>query len=335
MSETDLIEQQPAIEDPQIGLQLIPHRASEYAAQVDYLYYALLGISALLMAILAGLVVVFAARYRRSLQRERRELLSEHSGRRVEITFALLLLLSFLGLFYWSSQLYLDLYGEADANITIDVVGKQWMWKIQHPDGSREINTLHVPVGETVQLRITSQDVIHSFFLPAFRLKRDAVPGMYTSAQFTPTRAGEYRLFCAEYCGTDHARMRGKVVVLSRTDYQQWLAGRLGGPSRAPSRVEQGEQLFQGLGCSGCHKPGGSALAPKLEGIFGSPVPLADGSEAIADEAYIRDSILEPQKHLVSGYQPIMPSYSGQVSEEEILQLISYIQSLKADEQND
>lgn len=332
MSEnTAPIVQPPAIEDPPIGLQLIPAQASDYAAQVDYLYYALLGISALLMAILAGLVVVFAARYRRSLQRERRELLSEHTSRRVEITFALLLLLSFMGLFYWGTLLYLDLYGEADADITIDVVGKQWMWKIQHPDGSREINTLHVPLGETVELRITSQDVVHSFSLPAFRLKRDAVPGMYTSAQFTPTRAGEYRLFCAEYCGTDHARMRGKVVVLSRTDYQTWLAGRLGGTSREA----QGGQLFQGLGCAGCHKSGGSALAPKLEGIFGSRVTLADGSEVIADEAYIRDSILEPQKQLVSGYQPIMPSYSGQVSEEEILQLISYIQSLGGDGQND
>ncbi|WP_250461801.1 cytochrome c oxidase subunit II [Microbulbifer litoralis] len=325
--------QTPAIEDPQIGLKLIPEQASEYAQQVDFLYYALLGISGLLMGILAALVVVFAVRYRRSLRRERGELIAERSGRRLEIGFALLLCLSFIGLFYWGSQLYLHLYSATDADVTIDAVGKQWMWKFQHPDGTREINTLHLPVGETVALRITSQDVIHSLSLPAFRLKRDAVPGMYTRAQFTPTRAGTYRLFCAEYCGTDHARMRGKVVVLERADYQQWLAGKVD----VPDRAEAGAQLFQSLGCGACHKADGSGLAPALQGVFGSRVKLADGSEVVADEAYIRDSIVEPQAQLVAGYQPVMPSFSGQVSEEEILQLISYIQSLgqsrEADEQ--
>lgn len=325
----------PAIEDPPIGLKLIPEQASDYAQQVDLLYYALLGISAVLMGVLAALVVVFAVRYRRSLKRERGERISERSGRRLEIGFALLLCISFIGLFYWGSRLYLDLYSAVDTDITVDVVGKQWMWKFQHPDGSREINTLHLPVGETVALRITSQDVVHSLSLPAFRLKRDAVPGMYTRAQFTPTRPGTYRLFCAEYCGTDHARMRGKVVVLNRSDYQQWLAVGIDSPDRA----EAGEQLFQSLGCDACHKADGSGPGPALQGIFGSRVELADGSEVVVDEAYIRDSIVEPQAQLVAGYQPVMPSFSGQVSEEEILQLISYIQSLgqslEADSEHD
>ncbi|MGL6161403.1 cytochrome c oxidase subunit II [Microbulbifer sp.] len=320
-----------AIEDPLLGLRLIPQQGSEYAAQVDHLYYALLGISGLLMAILVGLVVVFAARYRRTLGRGRGKLLSDRSGRRVEIGFALSLCAAFIWLFFWASQLYLKLYGEPATDIVIDVVAKQWMWKFQHPDGTREINTLHLPVGETVQLRITSQDVVHSLSFPAFRLKRDAVPGMYTTAQFTPIRTGESHLFCAEYCGTDHSRMRGKVVVMSQTDYQRWLAGQ----GDAPSPADSGEQLFQSYGCSGCHKPGDATLAPELAGIFGTPVPLASGETVVADEAYIRDSILQPQKQLVAGYQPIMPSYSGQISEEEILQIISYIQSLTPGDQND
>ncbi|SDK36760.1 cytochrome c oxidase subunit II [Microbulbifer yueqingensis] len=329
MSEPD--PKPPAIEDPDLGLQLIPDQASEYAAAVDYLYFALLGVSGLLLALLFGLVVVFAVRFWHGVRRERGPGLAESRERRLEIGFVLPLTLSFLGLFYWATELYVDLYTPADPDITIDVVAKQWMWKVQHPDGTREINTLHVPQGEAVALRITSQDVIHSLWLPAFRLKRDAVPGMYTSAQFTPTQTGTFRLFCAEYCGTDHARMRGKVVVLSRADYQQWLAGGAAGASRA----QEGGQLFQRLGCSGCHKPGSSELAPALEGLMGSTTELADGSEVVVDEAYIRDSIIEPQKQLVAGYQPIMPSFSGQVSEEEIMQLISYIQSLGNGGKND
>lgn len=319
-----------AIVDPDIGLSLIPPEASEYATQVDQLYFGLLGLSALLITILVGLMAVFGFRYRRSRAGPRGPRLGKTAGHRLEIGFAALLTLLFFGVFVWGGRLYMDLYGDAHSDITVNVIGKQWMWKVQHPDGTREINTLHVPVGASVKVRLTSQDVIHSLSIPALRLKRDAVPGLYTTVRFTATRAGEYRLFCAEYCGHDHSRMRGRLVVLSRADYEKWLTGRGEGSSLALA----GKQLFQGHGCSGCHQDRASAPAPALDGLYGRTVPLEGGGTIVADEAYIRDSILQPQKHVVAGFQPIMPSYSGQISEPEIFQLIAYIKSLQPGEWN-
>ena len=238
---------------------------------------------------------------------------------------ALSIFASFLVLFAWAGSLYLDIYrGPSDAT-TINVVGKQWMWKVQHPDGTREINTLHVPVDETIRLRMTSQDVIHSFYVPALRLKRDVLPDAYTDAWFTATEPGEYWLFCAEYCGKDHSRMRGRVVVLEQSDYQSWLSRQ--GESPAPEVA--GGRLFRSYGCSGCHIGESTARAPSLAGVYGRTVPLASGGTILADESYLRDSILLPQKHVVAGYAPVMPSYSGQISEGEILQIIAYIKSLE------
>lgn len=313
-----------AIVDADVGLQLIPEQASDYASQVDHLYYALLGLSALLIVILVGLVAVFGLRYRHSRQGDPGKLIPEDTGRRIEIGFALVLTVLFGGLFYWAGQLYMTLYGESYADMTINVIGKQWMWKAQHPDGTREINTLHVPVGETIRLRLTSQDVIHSFSIPVLRLKRDVVPGMYTTVQFRATKAGEFRLFCAEFCGTEHSRMRGRVVLMSPSDYQDWLTRN--GADERPAVA--GKQLFLSYGCSGCHM-GDPTRAPTLDGLYGRTVPLASGDTIVADEAYIRDSILQPQKHVVAGFQPIMPSFSGQISESEIFEIIAYIQSLK------
>ncbi|WP_148863663.1 cytochrome c oxidase subunit II [Marinobacter fonticola] len=314
-----------AIVDPDIGYQLIPTEASDYATQVDHLYYGLLGLSALLIAILVGLIAVFGFRYHRSRTGARRPRIAGKAGHRIEIGFAAMLALFFMGLFYWGSHLYMDVYGDEPSDITINVIGKQWMWKVQHPDGTREINTLHVPVGESVTLRLTSQDVIHSFSIPALRLKRDAVPGFYTTARFTASQTGEFRLFCAEYCGNDHSRMRGRVVVMSRADYEDWLTRHGEGPSPAVA----GKQLFQSHGCTGCHQDSAGAPAPALDGLYGRTVPLEGGDTIVADEAYIRDSILQPQKHVVAGFQPIMPSFSGQISESEIFQMIAYIKSLQ------
>ncbi|WP_166254583.1 cytochrome c oxidase subunit II [Marinobacter salicampi] len=315
-----------SVVDADIGLELIPTQASAYASQVDNLYFVLLALSGLLILVLVGLIVGFGFRYSSKRSGERGKAVPEKLGQRIEIGFALILAVSFLGLFVWAGWLYLNLYGETESDFTINVIGKQWMWKAQHPDGTREINTLHIPVDQTVKLRLTSQDVIHSFSLPALRLKRDAVPGMYTEAHFRATEPGEYRLFCAEYCGTEHARMRGKLVVLSQADYQGWL-GRQG---KGPSPEVAGQDLFRSYGCSGCHQGDASVRAPTLDGVFGRTRPLASGEMIEADEAYLRNSILQPQKHVVAGYEPVMPSYKGQISEDEIFQIIAYIKSLPA-----
>ena len=206
----------------------------------------------------------------------------------------------------------------------INVIGKQWMWKVQHPEGNREINELHVPVGRNVKLTLASQDVIHSFFLPSFRTKMDVVPGRYTTEWFQATKIGSYHLFCAEYCGTKHSGMVGRVVVMDPADYEDWLTK--GQPG--PTLVQEGERLFRELGCSGCHLGSSIVRAPPLEGLYGKPVPLQSGVIVIADEGYIRDSILLPNNQVTAGYEPVMPTYQGHVTEEEILELIAYIKSL-------
>lgn len=318
-------ESRKPIIDADIGLQLIPEQASEHAAQVDHLYYALLGLSGVLIVTLVGLIIAFSLRYRQGRPGERRAPVSEKTSHRIELGFAGVLGLLFVGIFYWAGQLYMNLYVEKQADLTINVVGKQWMWKIQHPDGTREINTLHAPVGETIALRLASQDVIHSFSVPALRLKRDAVPGRYTTVHFKATKTGEFRLFCAEYCGDSHARMRGRVVLMTPSDYQEWLSRN--GASEGPALA--GARHFRNYGCSGCHQGSSAARAPALDGLYGRVVPLANGDTVEADEAYIHDSIVQPQKHVVAGFQPIMPSFSGQIPESEIFEIIAYIKSLK------
>lgn len=319
---------QSAVQDPGIGLQLIPTQASAHASQVDALYFTLLAVSALLVVALVGLVVWFGLRYHHRRPEERGEAVDLRQGRRIEAGFALLLVTLFMALFVWAAWLYLELYESTEADLTINIIGKQWMWKAQHPDGTREINTLHVPVGQVVRLRLTSQDVIHSFSLPALRLKRDAVPGFYTQAFFKATTPGEYRLFCAEYCGTEHSRMRGKLVVMSQQDYQAWLQGQ----DNVTDPVASGAALFQEYGCAGCHESGSGLPAPDLAGLFGSQVELAKGGVMTADDNYLRAAITEPQQHIVAGFEPVMPSFAGQLSEEQILQLIAYIKTLKAED---
>ena len=211
--------------------------------------------------------------------------------------------------------------------LTINVIAKQWMWKIQHPSGAREINTLHVPVGQPVRLQLSSQDVIHSFSVPALRLKRDALPEQYTQVSFTAKRAGVYRLFCAEYCGTDHSGMRGKVVVLSPAAYQRWQLKN----AQPRSLAEEGAALFKAYQCSACHHEGTHA-APKLAGLPGTWVLLQNGQRVRADDNYLRRAILQPQSQVVDTYPASMPAYQGQVSEVELLKLLAYIKSLSAEE---
>jgi len=206
----------------------------------------------------------------------------------------------------------------------IYVVGKQWMWKIQHPQGNREINELHVPVGHPVKLIMTSQDVIHSFFIPAFRIKQDVLPGRYTTEWFTPTDVGEYHLFCAQYCGTSHSAMVGRVVVMEPARYQQWLSG----VGVSGTMASSGDQLFSQFGCQTCHQQGNTGRGPSLVGLFGSTVHLANGATAVADQDYIRESIMEPATKVVAGFKPIMPNFRNQISPDQVSQLVEYVKSL-------
>jgi cytochrome c oxidase subunit 2 len=244
-----------------------------------------------------------------------------------EIGWTALTLVGFLGLFVWGASLYLKIYGEPRDALPIYVVGKQWMWKAQHPGGQREIDELHVPVRTPVRLILASQDVIHSFFVPAFRVKHDVVPGRYQNLWFQADKAGVFELLCSEYCGTDHSRMTGRIVVMEPADFESWLSRQDVGGTLA----SEGAALFRELGCSGCHTGQASVRTPSLAGLYGKPVALQGGGIAVADEGYIRDSILRPRSQIAAGYGPQMPSYAGRVSEDELVRLVAYIKSLADD----
>ncbi|HEX4781764.1 MAG TPA: cytochrome c oxidase subunit II, partial [Usitatibacter sp.] len=227
----------------------------------------------------------------------------------------------FVGIFVWGARVYATLYQPADGAMKVFVVGKQWMWRVEHANGRREIDELHLPVDEPVRIVIATEDVIHSFYIPAFRVKQDAVPGRYTALTVTPTRVGTYELHCSEYCGTDHARMGGHVIVMPKDEFAQWLDQ--GAPEGG--MAAHGKETFERLGCSGCHDPRATVHAPDLAGLYGRVVHLQDGRSVTADEAYIRDAILLPRKDVVAGYEPIMPSYQGQATEGDLLELIAYL----------
>jgi len=297
---------------------LLPADASLNAIQLDRLALCLLLLTGLVALVLLALLTGFAARYRAGSDAARN---ARSRNTAVEIAWTVTPLLLFLGLYAWGAIDYIALYRPDPAAMQVFVVAKQWMWEAEHRNGRREIGELHLPQGRPVRLVLASQDVIHSFFVPAFRVKQDAVPGRYTSLSFTPSQAGVYHLFCAEYCGTDHAQMMGRVVVLPPADFARWLAE---GPTQ-PGLAARGFALYRQYGCSGCHDAGSVTRAPDLTGLLGRRVHLQDGRELIADEAYVRDSILLPRKDVVAGYAPVMPSFAGQISEEDLLAIIEYI----------
>lgn len=247
----------------------------------------------------------------------------------LEIGVSVGLFVCVMVMFGWGASLYIKMNNAPKDAMEILCTGKQWMWKFEHPTGKREINELHVPVGQSVKVTMTSEDVIHSFYVPAFRVKADAVPGRYTQAWFTPTKPGTYNLFCAEYCGTEHSKMGGFVYVQTPEEYQKWLKGVTAGPQLPPE--EAGAKLFVAKGCQVCHSGLPGALGPKLNGVFGHKVKLLDGSEVMADEEYLRESILNSMAKIVQGYAPVMPMFKGQLSEEEVMQLIAYIKTLKGE----
>jgi cytochrome c oxidase subunit 2 len=298
---------------------LLTQSASTVAPRIDTLMTALTALCGAVSLGVALTIVVLAVRYRADAQVDRSQPPPNKVG--IEVAWTVIPLLIFMGLFGWAAATFIDMYRVPPDALPIYVVGKQWMWKLQHRNGRQEINTLHVPVGQPVALILSSQDVIHSFFIPAFRIKQDVVPGRYTRLWFEPRRTGQYRLFCAEYCGTDHSGMIGDVVVMTKADYARWLGEGL----QQPSLAAQGQQRFQALGCAGCHGNGGAVAAPALQGLIGRTVHLQDGRSLIADENYVRDAILQPGKDVVAGYKPVMPSFAGQVSEEDLAALIAYI----------
>jgi cytochrome c oxidase subunit 2 len=302
---------------------LVPEQAASTAGEVDALFLFILGVTGLFAVAIWAVMIYLAVRYRRRSADDRPKEI--HGSTALELTWTIVPLVLMVAMFVWGAKVYFHMNRPPDDAMTVSVVGKRWMWKLQHPTGQREINELHVPLGRAVKLVITSEDTIHSFFVPAFRIKKDAVPGRYNYAWFRATKLGTYHLFCAEYCGTEHSRMGGRVVVMEPEAYQTWLAG--GPPAESPAKA--GEKLFTELNCITCHRPDSAGRGPVLQGIFGRPVRLASGDTVVADESYVRESILDPSAKVVAGYQPVMPSFQTQVSEEQLISLIAYIHSLQ------
>jgi cytochrome c oxidase subunit 2 len=302
-------------------IRFLPHTASTIAYEVDWLYLGLLIIAFFVLAFVVGLIGTFCVRFRRTSPIVRGTL--PEKSWHFELAWTSASFLAFIGLFFWGAFVYLDERRPPDDAMSIYVLGKQWMWKIEHPGGESEINTLHVPIDRPIRLILASEDVIHDFFIPAFRVKYDDVPGRYEDLWFEATKVGRYHFFCSQLCGTFHADMVGWVVTMEPADYRAWLAAQP--PHQTLSA--QGKVLFHAFGCSGCHEPGSTIHAPLLSGLYGRPVVLKSGGFVIADESYIRDQILF-NKHIPAGYPPKMPHFVGKISEEDLLKLIAYIKSL-------
>src|ERR1019366_3099857 len=301
-------------------LPLWPDQASTMAGQVDALYIYLLLVSGVITALIFVAVTVLAIKYRRTAGRDAQQI---EGSTFLEITWSIIPLFIMMTFFVWGAVIYFqERTPPADAT-EVYVVAKQWMWKIEHMEGQREINELHVPVGQDIKLIMTSQDVIHSFYVPAFRLRQDVLPGRYTTLWFKATKPGRYHLFCAEYCGTQHSGMGGDIVVMEPQDYAQWMAG---GPS-APLQ-DTGKQLFSSLGCATCHRFDVQGRGPNLQGIYNKPVLLEDGRTVIADENYVRESILNPTAKIVNGFKPVMPTFQGIVGEGNVCALVAYVNAL-------
>jgi cytochrome c oxidase subunit 2 len=305
------------------GLSFFPEQASTEGPHTDFIYFILIGFSLAVTSIVVGLLVVFAIRYRRGSKAKRGEL-PEWFERDFEIGWTSATFFLFLFVAFWTGATRLSALTPPARAMEIHVVAKQWMWKSQHSNGAREINALHVPVGVPVRLAMTSEDVIHSFFAPEFRVKQDVLPGRYTRVWFNATKIGVYHLLCTQLCGTEHARMVGEITVMSRADFGRWLASQ----PHDDDIVREGQALFASLGCSGCHQGAVKTRAPRLDGLYGSAVDLADGGHPVMDDAFIRDMILQPNAHAVRGFDAIMPSYAGLVGDDELLRLSAYIRSL-------
>ncbi len=308
----------------QSWIPFIPESASTMSWKVDALYFYLSGVTVFFTLLISSILVFFVIRYRRRTPYEiPRPIAGSH---KLETLWTVIPFVIAMTMFGWGASVYFEQYSPPKNAIEIYVVGKQWMWKIQHSTGQREINELHIPVGRKVKLIMTTEDVIHDFFVPAFRIKADVVPGRYTSEWFEATKPGTYHLFCAEYCGMNHSGMIGSVIVMEAREFDNWLSGNAGNQTPAVA----GQQLYQSLGCVSCHGANGEGgRGPTLAGLFGRQTLLSTGQTVRADEAYIRESIINPQAKLVAGFGPIMPTFQGQVSEDQLVQLLAFIKSLQ------
>jgi len=303
---------------------LFPPEASKIAPQMDALYFFIVLVSLIGLTIVVLLITSFSVLY----SKRRHPVAVQIEGSTLlEATWTIIPLGLFLMMFVWGALIYFRVYTPPANAMNIYVVGKQWMWKAEHPGGQHEINSLHVPTRQPVQLTLISQDVFHSFSIPAFRVKREAIPGRYTTVWFEPTVPGTYHLFCTQYCGTEHSHMIGDVVVMTPEDYKKWLASSTSGMSLA----QNGERLFASLSCTACHNTRPDARGPSLANVYGATLTLTSGQRITADDAYLREAILNPSQHITQGYAPIMPTYQGQVSEEGVFALVEYIKHLDSD----
>jgi cytochrome c oxidase subunit 2 len=304
------------------SLPFQPEQASTIARSVDELYFFLTAVTLFFTALIFSIIFYFMIKYRRRSPDERPKAIEGSFP--LEVLWTAIPTLIVAVIFVWGSLLYFRNSEPPRGTMEIFVTGKQWMWKVEHPEGQREINELHVPLGRPVKLTMTSEDVIHDFFVPAFRVKKDVLPGRYTSLWFEATKVGTFHLFCAQYCGAFHAGMIGTIIVQEPREYESWLAG--GTPGE--SMEQAGAKVFQASGCPTCHVEDGTGLAPSLLGVYGRPVKLTTGEAVTADDAYIRESILMPTARIVFGYKPIMPSFQGQMTEEQLNNVISYVRAL-------
>ena len=302
---------------------LFPAEASTIAPYADALYFFLLIITIVGMTIVGALLLVFSIRYRA----EKNPVATQIEGSTLlEATWTIIPLAIFLVTFVWGALLYFRIYDPPANAMNIYVVGKQWMWKAEHPGGQHEINALHVPAGRPVQLTMISQDVFHSFSIPDFRVKREVIPGRYTTVWFQATDPGTYHIFCTQYCGTQHSGMIGEVTVLTPDDYEKWTRQSTSGMSLA----QNGERLFASMGCNACHSGTAAARGPNLAGVYGSKLTLTNGNQVLVNDAYLRDAILNPSEHVTAGFAPIMPTYQGQISEDGLIDLVEYIKTLNS-----
>ena len=306
------------------GIPLFPEQASTLAPRVDNLYFFIVAVTAFFALVVTVVVIVFAVKYRTDDPLAVGARI--HGSIPLELAWSIIPFIISVVIFGWAADVFFDLQRPPEQTLEIYATGKRWMWKFQHIDGQNEINELHVPLGRAVKVTFTSEDVLHSMFFPAFRTKADAIPGRYSSVWFTPTKLGDFHLFCAEYCGTRHSGMVGRVVVMEPAAYQAWLTGGVVGGSLA----QRGEQLFNDLSCNTCHRNDASGRGPSLLNKFGQPQQLVDGTTVTVDESYIRESILTPQLKVAAPYSPSMPTFQGLLSEENVMALVEYVKTLKA-----
>jgi len=304
------------------------------AVQIDAVWWFLVALTVVMTVLIFAAVLTFVVMFRK--KNDGRVATQIEGSTQLEILWSVIPLIIVMGLFFWGTAVYVQMMRPPKNVMDFYLVGKQWMWKVQHPTGQREINALHIPVNQAIRLTQTSEDVIHSFFIPAFRTKKDAVPGRYTQQWFEANEVGTFHIFCAEYCGTKHSQMIGEVTVMTQEDYEIWLSGAVAGESPE----DAGKKLFEGMRCASCHPidsavkliDGVAARGPLLAGIYGTEVALKNGGKVVVDDTYIRESIVRPLAKVVAGFEPVMPTYEGQLSEEQIIQIAAYIKSLKGAE---